>query len=200
VGGDLVDVVERAGRWTGYVADVSGHGVQSGVLMAMFKTATRAQITSGNSPGHILSEVHRTLFPLKLGNMFVTVAILQALGEGKVLFASAGHPPVLQYHQDSGTVSEHPALDPPLGIAPEQEFSESTIQCRVGDVLLVLTDGLTDVFDKKGNEIGVDAIKQRFAAHVDSSLAGLIRELRTVATEFGPQIDDQTMLLVRYRG
>jgi len=200
VGGDLVDVVQRPGEWTGYVADVSGHGVQSGVLMAMLKTAMRAQIVRGDSPGRILREVHGTLFPLKPGNMFVTVAILQALSDGTARFASAGHPPVLQYHKDDGTVSEHSALNPPLGIAPEQEFSESTIQCRVGDVLLVLTDGLTEVFDKKGNEIGVDALKERFGAHIDSSLPELFRELRTVALEFGPQVDDQTMLLARYRG
>src|SRR5215469_10459123 len=181
VGGDLVDVVQRPGEWTGYVADVSGHGVQSGVLMAMFKTAMRAQIVRGNPPGRILREVHGTVFPLKPGNMFVTVA-------------------VLQYHKDDGTVSEHSVLNPPLGIAPEQEFSESTIQCRVGDVLLVLTDGLTEVFDKKGNEIGVDAIRERFGAHIDSSLPELFRELRTVALEFGPQVDDQTMLLARYWG
>ena len=48
VGGDLVDVVELPQGWLGYVADVSGHGVQSGVLMAMFKTALRAQIADGN--------------------------------------------------------------------------------------------------------------------------------------------------------
>jgi serine phosphatase RsbU (regulator of sigma subunit) len=200
VGGDLVDVVERPGEWTGYVADVSGHGVQSGVFMAMFKTAMRAQIVLGNSPGRILREVHGTLFPLKPGNMFVTVAILQARSDGKARFASAGHLPVLQYHKDDGTVSQHSALNPPLGIAPEQEFSESTIQCRVGDGILVLTDGLTEVFDKKGNEIGLDPLKERFGARIDSSLPELFRELRTVATEFGPQVDDQTMLLARYQG
>jgi phosphoserine phosphatase RsbU/P len=199
VGGDLVDVVERSGEWTGHVADVSGHGVQSRVLMAMFKTAMRAQIVRGNSPARISSEVQRTLFPLKPGNMFVTAAILRGLADGKVWFASAGHPPILQYHKDDGRVSEHSALNPPPGIAPEREFSESTIQCRVEDVLLRLTDGLTEGFDKKGNEIGVGAIRERFVAHIDSSWEDLYRDLRTAATEFGPQIDDQTTLLARYR-
>ena len=60
--------------------------------------------------------------------------------------------------------------------------------------------GSTEVFGRLGNEIGVGAIKQRFVAPIDSSLHDLFRELRAVATEFGPQIDDQTALLARYRG
>jgi serine phosphatase RsbU (regulator of sigma subunit) len=200
VGGDLVDVVELPQGWLGYVADVSGHGVQSGVLMAMFKTALRAQIAERKSLGCMLTEVHRTLFPLKLENMFVTAGVLQSGGNGRVVFASAGHPPILQYHKKTGEVSEHGALDPPLGIAKEQEFSELTIQCEAGDVLLVLTDGLTEVFDTRGNEIGTEALKTSFVAHIDLSLEELFKELRKVATQFGAQTDDQTVLLARYRG
>jgi len=50
--------------------------------------------------------------------MFVTAGILEGPADGKVWFASAGHPPILQYHKDDGTVREHAALNPPLGIAP----------------------------------------------------------------------------------
>lgn len=67
-----------------------------------------ADCARGDSPGGNLSEAHRTLFPLKLGSMFVTVAILQGLTDGTVWIASAGH----------GTVSEHSALNPPLGDCP----------------------------------------------------------------------------------
>jgi sigma-B regulation protein RsbU (phosphoserine phosphatase) len=200
VGGDLVDVVERPGGWVGYVADVSGHGVQSGVLMAMFKTALRAQIAEGNSVARMLSQVHRTLFPLKMGNMFVTVGIVQSGDRGRLLFASAGHPPLLHYHKATGTVSELAALDPPLGIMAQQEFSEAEIQCEAGDVLLILTDGLTEVFDGRGNELGLEPLKKSFVAHVDLPLEELFRRLRAVATEFGPQSDDLTLLLARYRG
>jgi hypothetical protein len=70
----------------------------------------------------------------------------------------------------------------------------------VGDVLLVLADGLTEVFDEKSNEIGVSANKERFQAQIDSSREDLFCELRTAAAEFDPQMDDRTRLLERYRG
>src|SRR5688572_4839516 len=47
VGGDLVDIVEQDGGWLGYVADVSGHGVGSGVVMGMFKSALRMRARAG---------------------------------------------------------------------------------------------------------------------------------------------------------
>jgi sigma-B regulation protein RsbU (phosphoserine phosphatase) len=200
VGGDLVDLVERPGGWIGYVADVSGHGVPSAVLMAMFKTALRSQMARESSPGTMLGDVHRTLFPLKLQNMFVTVGMLQGDASGQVLFASAGHPAILHYQKKTGTMREYPALDPPLGIAERQEFSQSAIRCGAGDVLLVLTDGLTEVFDAKSNEMGLEAVEAAFQENANSPLEEIFSRLRKVATEFGPQTDDQTVLLARFRG
>lgn len=199
VGGDLVDLVEQQGGWIAYVADVSGHGVQSGVLMAMFKTALRTQMATDTPLGQMLHEVHRTLFPLKLSSMFVTVGILRGGERGRVEFASAGHPAILHYHKASGTVSEHAALDPPLGIVEAQEFSDATIQCAPGDILLVLTDGLTEVFSATGNELGIEKLKATLLACADSSLDELSRQLRKTAAEFGPQTDDQTILAARYK-
>jgi len=199
VGGDLVDVMLSPEEWIGYVADVSGHGVQSGVMMAMFKTALHAQIASGGSVGRMLGAVHRTLFPLKMSNMFVTVEVLRGGTGGRTTFASGGHPPMLHYHKRDGSVSEHGALDAPLGVTAEQEFSESAIQCEVGDVLLILTDGMTEVFDKRGNELGLAPIKEALRKHIDSPLQELFSKLRQVSTGFGTQSDDQTMLLARYR-
>jgi len=200
VGGDLVDVVERPGGWIGYVADVSGHGVQSGVLMAMFKAGLRGEIQRGGAPAAMLREAHRTLFPIKMGNMFVTVGMLEGGEGGRVKFASAGHPPILHGHKRSGTVSEYASLDAPVGIVEWQEFSEGQIQCEPGDVLIVLTDGFTEVFDKKGNEIGLEAVKVVFAENMNASLEEIFQALRRVTTDFGPQVDDQTLLLARYQG
>ena len=50
VGGDLVDIVEQGDEWLGYVADVSGHGVGSGVVMGMFDGTTSAPRRPSASP------------------------------------------------------------------------------------------------------------------------------------------------------
>ena len=67
-------------------------------------------------------------------------------------------------------------------------------------MLLVLADGLSEVFAEKSNEIGVSANQERFQAQIDSSLEDLFCELRTAAAEFDLQMDDRTRLSARYRG
>jgi sigma-B regulation protein RsbU (phosphoserine phosphatase) len=197
VGGDLVDVAENRDQWTGYIADVSGHGVSSGVLMAMFKTAMRTRLQEGDSPAQALTGVHRALFPLKPPQMFVTVAVLQSTSANRILFASAGHPPVLHYHRQSRSISEYPPNDAPLGLLDGQNFSESTFESAPGDVLLILTDGLSEVFDRHGKELGLEPIKSAFAEHAELPLPDMLARLRAVAGDFGAQNDDQTILLAR---
>lgn len=195
VGGDLVDLAENGQSWTGYVADVSGHGVSAGLLMAMFKTAVRTGAKDVDS-GKLLSEVHGVLYPLKTPNMFATVGVLQWSGNALNL-ALAGHPPLLHYSRARGKVEEYAATDLPLGILPEQSFTSREVVCQSGDVLLLLTDGLTEVFDKNGNEMGIGPLKDVLAKSARQPLPDLFTSLRQAALSFGHQDDDQTMLMIR---
>jgi len=196
VGGDLVDVAEDSESWTGYVADVSGHGVSAGLLMAMFKTAVRTR-AKDVSAAKLLTEVHRALYPLKTPNMFATVGVLQCTGRDFNL-ALAGHPPLLHYVRSCGEVREYPSTDLPLGILPEQSFSSTQVVCQRGDVLVLITDGLTEVFDTKGREMGIGPVKDALREFVNRPLPELSANLRQTALNFGRQDDDQTMLIVRY--
>ncbi len=195
IGGDLVDLAEDGQSWTGYVADVSGHGMSAGLLMAMFKTAVRTGAKDVSS-GQLLSQVHRALYPLKTPNMFATAGVLQWTGRTFDL-ALAGHLPLLHYLSSSGEVREYPASDLPLGVLPEQTFTSREILCQPGDILLLLTDGLTEVFDKSGKELGMDPLKNLLGMSTTQTLPELFDSVRKAALNFGKQEDDQTMLLVR---
>lgn len=196
VGGDLVDVIE-SGSWTAYVADVSGHGVSAGVLMAMFKTAVRTTALADGTPGALLDEVHRALYPLKTPNLFVTAGVVHHADDGRLTFSLAGHPPILHYRKATGEVEEHPSLDLPLGILPEQQFQTAEILADSGDILVLLTDGLTEVFDAKQNEMGIEPVKDALRASAALPLPQIFKAMRAVALAFGKQDDDQTMLLMR---
>jgi len=198
VGGDLVDLAESPAGWISYIADISGHGVSSGVLMAMFKTSIRSRMAYGGSPGELLDEVHRTLFPLKMPNMFVTAGVLQFHDGNRVNFSLAGHPPLIRYSRAENKIIEYNAQNMPLGIIPEQRFSGDVLQCQPGDVLLLLTDGFSEVFDANGNELGLDPLKSKLAEIADQPLPHIFDGLRGLSLNFGRQDDDQTMLLLRY--
>lgn len=167
VGGDLVDIAEYPQGWISYIADISGHGVSSGVLMAMFKTSIRSRLANGGSPGELLDEVHRTLYPLKMPNMFVTAGVLQFADGNRVNYSLAGHPPLMRYSRVQRTIVEYQPQNMPLGILPEQLFAAESLECDPGDVLLLLTDGFTEVFDGDGDELGIEPIKRAFQEAVD---------------------------------
>ena len=201
VGGDLVDVAESSSESISYLADVSGHGVASGVFMAMFKTAIRSGLAGSSSPGELLDAVHRTLYPLKMPNMFVTAAILQFRpGSRSVSYSLAGHPALLRYCSRQRAVVEYASQNLPLGILPQQEFAADRLECDPGDVLLLLTDGFTEVFDGNGAELGFEPIKSAFLHAAGRPLPEIFESLRSVALSFGKQDDDQTILLVRCTG
>ena len=195
VGGDLVDVAGDGESWTGYVADVSGHGISAGLLMAMFKTAVRTRVKDASAT-ELLEDVHRALYPLKSPNMFATVGVLQWTGEIFNL-TLAGHLPLLHYVQSCGEVREYPALDLPLGILADQTFHSRAVVCQTGDIFVLLTDGLTEVFDRRGTEMGIAPLKEVLGRSASQELPELFGSMRATALNFGKQDDDQTMLIVR---
>ena len=158
VGGDLVDVVERGDEWTAYVADVSGHGVSPGVLMAMFKATVHTLILNGCGGARLLDGIHQALYPLKTSNMFVTAGFLQERA-GRLTLSLAGHPALLHFQRRTSQVCEYPAQDLPLGILAQQSFTAREIDCQPGDILLLLTDGISEVADRRGAELGAEPIK-----------------------------------------
>ena len=198
VGGDLVDIAESANESIVYIADISGHGVASGVLMAMLKTSIRSALEASHSLSGLLEGVHRTLYPLKMPNMFATAAVLQLRpGSNSVTYSLAGHPALMRYCSQKRTIVEYASQNLPLGILPQQQFATGRLECEPGDVLLLLTDGFSEVFDVNAAELGMEPIKNTFLEAADRPLVEIFKRLRSVSLGFGKQEDDQTVLLVR---
>jgi Stage II sporulation protein E (SpoIIE) len=196
VGGDLVDAVTHGDDWTAYVADVSGHGVAPGVLMAMFKASVRSRIIAGCDGASLLEGVHQTLYPLKTSNMFVTAGFLQS-HNGRLLLSLAGHPSLIHFRRQAADICEYESADLPIGILPAQRFSSRELDCQPGDVLLLLTDGIMEAANKAGDELGIEPVKAALRENPDAPLSEMFRKIRSLALAFGKQTDDQTMLLVR---
>ena len=201
VGGDLVDLVEHVeGGWIAYVADVSGHGVSSGVLMGMLKSAARMKLSLPVTLSDLLNSLNRVLIPLKKPNMFVTFAALASGGAGTLRYSLAGHLPILRFRAATGQVEEVHLQQVPLGVLEHFSFTEAQVASETGDVFAILTDGLTEIFNARDEEFGLDAMKRLVAAHGRAPLPELRDRLLSAAGAHGTRIDDQTLLLVRHVG
>jgi len=195
VGGDLVDVVEDAAGWTAYVVDVSGHGVASGLLMGMVKSAARVALRSRTDLGELLTLLNAVVHDLKSPAMYATFAGLQ-WRDGTLSFVTAAHMPVLR-RRGSTAIEELSMAQLPVAMFPNTVYSSTHLDAAPGDLFVILTDGLTEVFDRGGREFGLERMKALVAAHGDGPLETLEREILDAVRAHGPQQDDQSLLLVR---
>lgn len=203
VGGDLIDLVEPTNGtgWTCLVADVSGHGVGAGLLMGMVKSAARTQLREGASFDRLLTTINAVLYDLKNPSMFATFAGLQRDADDATLhFTVAGHLPILQYRAATREVVEVSIAQLPLAMFPDTTFASADVPCDTGDLFLLLTDGLTEVFDRpnqQGEEFGLDRVKSLLRQHASASLETIEDRLLSTVRAHGNQHDDQTLFLVR---
>ena len=207
VGGDLVDVVPlpwlspsggTPDAWFGYVADVSGHGVSSGVVMGMFKSALRMRLLQRGPLAALLADLNHVLFPLKSGSMFVTLACVR-WEEPNLEFAVAGHLPILRVRHGAREAEEITTPQIPIAMFEDYPFTSAALTCERGDLLALITDGLTEVFDARDRELGIERVKEILVASAAQPLRQIADEIVAAARAHGRQIDDQTLLLIRRR-
>ena len=204
VGGDLVDAVEApGGAWMAYVVDVSGHGVSAGVLMGMVKSAVRIRAESLPSIEVVLDELNRTLVPLKRPHMFATFGGVHGHADGVLQVSLAGHLPLLHVRRGrdvaSPTIGEVHVPQIPLGVVGDYQFRAVAVETEPGDLLALVTDGLTEVFDGQDREFGLEGVKTALARTATAPLTEIAEGLRRAALAHGLQLDDQTVLLLRHR-
>ncbi len=197
VGGDLIDVVEKDGRVGAFVADVSGHGVRAGVLMAMCKSAARMRLLSDDSLNGLMDDLNRVVMQVKEMDMFVTVACLQ-FDQGSIArFLLAGHPPILHYHKSTGKITELGSNYPPTGVVANLRHIQTDVAFESGDLFVLLTDGYLEVENKSGEQIGQARIESLIISNASRPLTDIFDTVLKAVREHGPQDDDQTLLLVR---
>ena len=204
VGGDLVDAVTDDRVLTCYVADVSGHGIAAGVLMGMVKSATRTILLRGESLPTLLTHLQCVLPGLKDPSQYVTFAALRFEANmastdvgHRVECALAGHLPILHYQAQSRGVKRLGFPQFPLGLIPQATFESALLEVSSGDLLVVASDGFTEVTNHEQEEFGLDRLEQVLAHNASRSLGEIWEVVQRETTRYGDQQDDQTLMLVR---
>jgi len=208
VGGDYYDYIPLGGdAWAVVVADVAGHGVGSGLLIAGLRSSLYVLQDELRSPAAVLERLNQMIQASVRVRTFVTVAIAVIQhtedGSGRLSVASAGHPPVLVRRGADGAVVEvgHPA--PPLGTRLPTRYREETVDLTPGDVVLLYTDGLVEATDFRTECYGFDRLERALGRAVPSGEARSVRThiLEDVAHFKGQnqQGDDLSLVVARFR-
>ncbi len=203
MGGDLIDIVEGPQGVDVYLADVSGHGVRAGVLMAMVKSSIRTRLISSDGPGgpaslaDVVTDLNRIVAALAEPDMFVTFACLRMREGGAVEYVLAGHHPILLVRTSTGSLEELPNESLPLGVDKRETFRAGEVAARPGDLFALTTDGLFEVKGQGGAQLGRNAIERVIVEHARRPLREVLTMVIHTARAHGPQDDDQTLVLAR---
>lgn len=191
VGGDMPDVYEFDGDAFGVISDVSGKGVSAGLLSAFFK----AGFDHGEkSLARALRTLSEKFSSLNLDERsYITVAGVKIQKEQKkITFATAGHNvPILLKNKLGVSELEMPA--PPIsGWFENVAYAEKDVPYEEGDVLVLLTDGITECRNSAGELFGVERVESVLL--MSESAEDFIAKLKTALTVYagGKFTDDIT--------
>ncbi len=195
VGGDLLDVLDDCGAVLALVADVSGHGVPAGTLMAMVRSAVRVRVASGAELEELVADLDRLLVDLARPDKFVTLALLRLDGQGQAQALLAGHLPIVVVRAGSRAVEHVENQRPPLGLPTAAGVTR--LDYAPGDLFALLTDGLPETMNRAGHQLELAPIEQTLRERADAPLESIAAAVFEQARRHGAASDDRTLLLLR---
>ncbi|MFH9067313.1 SpoIIE family protein phosphatase [Streptomyces coeruleorubidus] len=193
VGGDWYDVITLGGGRTALViGDVMGRGVRAAAVMGQLRTAVRAYARLDLPPHEVLQLLDGLAAEIDANQIATCAYAVHDPNEGKLVYASAGHLPIL-VRDENGTVlrAEEPT-GPPLGTGGWMHSSGS-IPLGPGSTAVLYTDGLVERRDADLDE-GIAALERALAGATGTPQVVCDRLVRSAGVT--PDHDDDVAVLV----
>lgn len=196
VGGDWYDVITLgAGRTALVIGDVMGRGVRAAAVMGQLRTAVRAYARLDLPPHEVLQLLDGLAAEIDATQIATCVYAVHDPNEGHLVFASAGHLPILVCDED-GTVrvAEDPT-GPPLGTGGWIHTS-GTIELPPGSTAVLYTDGLVERRSEDIDE-GVAALGRALSGAKGSPQVVCDRLIRSLGVT-AEHDDDVAVLVIQH--
>ncbi|OLP17600.1 hypothetical protein BST81_14845 [Leptolyngbya sp. 'hensonii'] len=207
VGGDYYDVLHQNGKINIGIGDVTGHGLESGVVMIMAQTAVRTLIANGESdPARLLNAVNRIIYDntrRMKSRKNMTLALLEY--EAGALRLSGQHEELIVVRQD-GTIEQVDTLDLgfPLGIESDitSFVAETKVNLQCGDIAILYTDGITEAMNAQRQQYGLERMYAVLQENRDRSVHEIRQAvIQDVMRHIGEQkvFDDITLVVMKQK-
>ena len=201
IGGDYFDYIPLSPDRVGLaVADVSGHGIPSALVMTAFRALLRTKARGVYAPANTASAINRLLPEFTGDNHFVTVlyAILE-VPSGDLRYISCGHPPPLLLRAD-GSLDKLDQKNMALGILQNFHYCDELIKINAGDTLILYTDGVVDIENQQGEAFGILRLIQLIRENQQLTATDMIGKVIEVTREYSDyrdNSDDLTLVILR---
>ena len=205
VGGDLYDILSFPDSFWLVIGDVSGHGLQSGLVMLMAQAAAYSAISSRPdcTPREVLGAVNRVLHENVRRRMrrddYLTLMVARHAGDGRFVAAGA-HQPLFLARAGGGVDVLEPA-GPWCGVMEDVEprTPQYEFQLGPGDLLCLITDGIVEARGAGDDLYGQDRLAELLGRRRMSApevLGDIFSSVEAFATS---QEDDMTAVVLKRR-
>jgi len=159
VSGDFYNFADLGdGKYGFGVADVSGKGIKSSLLMSKASSLYRCLSKTNFSAADLLIQLNNEICETISRGMFVTMLIgIYDSNKKELLLSSAGHEPPIIFAKD-GTFTNYSEAGPPLGIMPKTKYTEHTIPFTDSS-MYIFTDGITEIKNPNGEMLGSEGFQ-----------------------------------------
>lgn len=200
VGGDFFDFMQREdGSWVAICGDATGHGLTSGNVVSITKTAMSSLIEEDPIP--VLDSLNKTLLKMNIGlnRMCLNIA---AIGKDSIKFSSAGMPPAYYYSSKKDELKEILVGALPLGSFKDALHMEEEIPfVDKGDILVMMSDGLPEAENVRDEMVGYERTEQKIRELIDKSAGeikdGLVSLCDTWLDGDAELKDDMTFVIIK---
>jgi serine phosphatase RsbU (regulator of sigma subunit) len=194
--GDWHDVFPMpSGHLAVVVGDAQGRGADAVPLKNALQRALRGLATAGMGPGEVLSCLRTIVDRIDDGLATLVYAIIGP-ARGGVMLVNAGHPPPLHVRRDGSVAFLQGGLSPPLGAPCPQAPVPTCTRLRVGEALVLYTDGLIESPRQDVAE-GLDRLAAVGRACADASPEDMCNRFIRLGFDGGLPTDDLTALALR---
>ncbi|HET8593535.1 MAG TPA: GAF domain-containing SpoIIE family protein phosphatase, partial [Solirubrobacterales bacterium] len=205
VGGDFYDVFRSgSGTWTAVIGDVCGKGPEAAALTALARYTVRTAAHPESPPSEILRALHDSISSERADLRFCTAALarIQSPSNGRgaahVTVALGGHPLplVLRKGGEVEAIGEPGTL---LGALPSPVLTDTDETLGSGDSLILYTDGMLDVRDRRKRD-DPDWLEKQLANIAGKSADEIAERLaRAAIKRHGGELRDDIAILVLHR-
>ena len=207
VGGDYYDVLKYNGSLKIGIGDVTGHGLESGVLMVMVQTAVRTLLCNNETdPARFLSAVNRTIYDnVQRMNSDKNLSLSLLDYQQGQLCLSGQHEEMIVVRAD-GSLERIDTIDLGFPIGLEEDItdfiSHTQVQLHPGDVVVLYTDGITEAENLAGEQYGIERLCEVVRSNRQQSAEQIKQTvLDNVRSHIGKQkvYDDITLLVLKQK-
>ncbi|MFW2368125.1 MAG: SpoIIE family protein phosphatase [Desulforhopalus sp.] len=207
VGGDYFDYLQRPGQETGdislVIGDISGHGVDSALLMSSARSCLRIRALQPGSAEDIIGTLNENMTQdVGDSGRFMTLFFLHIEREKKrIEWVRAGHDPALLYDPVDDCFDE--LVGPGLALGIDTEFSY-TAQTREllepGQIITLMTDGIWEGCNKSGEMFGKERVKKIIRSNNTETSESILEEILAEYEGFtrgAVREDDLTLVVIK---